>query len=71
MCELTGQLAACKVCTEENKRLRALAGMMATELSKWGWGDFHYGPQPQEQSVVAVLDEYRRVLQIDGVGGGL
>lgn len=23
MCELTGQLAACKVCTAENKRLRA------------------------------------------------
>lgn len=32
MCELTGQLAACKVCTEENKRLRALADALAEAL---------------------------------------
>lgn len=34
MCELTGQLAACKVCTEENKRLRDLAEMLAEAL-RW------------------------------------
>lgn len=53
----------------EIERLRKLATMMAEELSRWGWGDMHYGPQPQERSVVAVLDEYRRVLQIDGSAG--
>ncbi len=59
---------------EEVERLRSLAKAMAEELAKWGWGDMHYGPQPQERSVVAVLEEYRRVLQVDGYpiesGGG-
>lgn len=48
--------------------LENLAKTMAEELAKWGWGDMHYGPQPQEPRVVAVLEEYRRVLHIDGSG---
>ena len=30
------------------------------ELARWGWGDFHYGSQPQEKSVtdaLAVIDK--------------
>lgn len=54
-------------CAEKRiEDLEALAKTMALELAKWGWGDMHYGPQPQERSVVAVLEEYRRVLQTDG-----
>lgn len=54
---------------QENEELRYLATVMAQELAKWGWGDFHYGPQPQDRNVVAVLEEYRRVLRIDGFAG--
>lgn len=38
------------------------------ELSRWGWGDFHYGSFPQEKSVVdavALADGY---LNPEGTG---
>lgn len=56
---------------QENEELRYLATVMAQELAKWGWGDFHYGPQPQDRNVVAVLEEYRRVLHTDGSESGV
>ena len=36
------------------------------ELARWGWGDFHYGDQPQERSVVdaiAVADKALKAVQ--------
>lgn len=32
---------------------------LAAELAKWGWGDFHYGPQAQERSVADLVEEHR------------
>lgn len=34
----------------------------ANELTKHGWGDFHYGDQPQEASVVQVVEQARLLL---------
>lgn len=32
------------------------------QLSRWGWGDFHYGNQPQEQRVVDAVAKADQVL---------
>ena len=51
---------------------RSVADVLATELGRWGWGDMHYGDQPQERSVVDALAVYKSALiasaQIDGSG---
>lgn len=35
-----------------------VATILYEELKRWGWGDFHYGPQPQDPKVVATLKVY-------------
>lgn len=42
----------------EAERWRLIAGRLYEELKRWGWGDFHYGSQPQDSSVVAALKVY-------------
>ena len=44
---------------------RAVADILAEELAKWGWGDMHYGPQVQENSVVKALDVYHEAVKSD------
>lgn len=34
---------------------------VVTELAKHGWGDFHYGDQPQEPEIVAPIEEYEGI----------
>jgi hypothetical protein len=41
----------------ELKRLRDQKTRLRTELAKWGWGDMHYGDQPQDAAIVALLEE--------------
>jgi hypothetical protein len=36
----------------EVERLRAALIATRDELARWGWGDFHYGAQPQDKRVV-------------------
>lgn len=36
------------------------ADRLAAELAKHGWGDFHYGAQPQDPAIVALLNEHAR-----------
>lgn len=36
MCDLTGQLAACKICSAENKRLRAALREARDCIESWG-----------------------------------
>lgn len=31
--------------------------LLRTELAKHGWGDFHYGEQPQDPNIVRLLEE--------------
>jgi hypothetical protein len=50
-------------------RWRRVADVLAQELRRWGWGDFHYGPQnpSQEQRVLDVLAIYEQaVAETDG-----
>ena len=35
--------------------LRSVLAEAREELTRWGWGDFHYGNQPQEKSVVDMV----------------
>ena len=42
---------------------REVADVLAAELRKWGWGDMHYRPQGQEQSVVDALAVYEQALR--------
>lgn len=44
---------------------RDTADMLATELRKHGWGDFHYGDQPQDACVVTALRCYERAKAAD------
>lgn len=44
-----------------------VATTLYVELKRWGWGDFHYGPQDrQEVGVVAALRVYEDAARIDG-----
>ncbi len=45
-----------------------VATVLYNELKRWGWGDMHYGSQPQERSVVAALEVYEQALK--GAGDG-
>lgn len=40
-------------------RLRQAGDALAEELARWGWGDMHYGPSPQERSVIDALAAWR------------
>jgi hypothetical protein len=40
---------------DEVGRLRDALRAARAELDRWGWGDFHYGPQPRDGSVVRAL----------------
>lgn len=56
---------------QQVKDWREMAGALAEELRKWGWGDMHYGPQPQEPEVVAVIARYDALAaRHDGDGRG-
>lgn len=37
---------------------RDFADRLVAELKQHGWGDFHYGPQDQDPSIVALLREH-------------
>jgi hypothetical protein len=39
----------------ENERLRVSLANARAELSRWGWGDIHYGQHPQQASVVNAI----------------
>ena len=50
---------------------QAVATVLYAELSRWGFGDFHYGNTPRDPEVLAALavyDEALRNAQIDGYG---
>ena len=50
-------------CKAEIAKLRGALAAAREELTHWGWGDFHWGPQPQEKRVVdaiAAIDEALR-----------
>jgi len=47
---------------------RSLADRLAAELARHGWGDMHYGDQPQDRNVVRLLDEHKARRR--HVGGG-
>lgn len=32
------------------------------ELTRWGWGDMHYGPTPQERTVVDMVNRCNEAL---------
>lgn len=42
----------------EAAKWRRVADVLAGELARWGWGDHHYGDQPQATSVQAALAVY-------------
>lgn len=42
----------------EINRLEDFLGRVMEELDKHGWGDFHYGPQPQDPAIVKLKEEY-------------
>jgi hypothetical protein len=43
--------------------LRATLQATRDELNRWGHGDFHYGAQKQERSVVEAVERADRVLK--------
>jgi hypothetical protein len=45
-------------------RLRAALIATMDELDRWGWGDFHYGSQPQDQRVVDAVAKANAVLDV-------
>lgn len=51
----------------EAEKWKHVATVLAEELRRWGWGDFHYGDQPQERSVVEALAVYENADQYDGL----
>jgi hypothetical protein len=53
-----------EVCYRRIKQLETLADVLAEELKRWGWGDMHYGSQPQEKSVTDALSVYQRVRHV-------
>jgi hypothetical protein len=59
-----------EVCYRRIKELETLADVLAEELKRWGWGDMHYGTQPQEKSVSDALAVYQQVRHSDGEAGG-
>lgn len=66
-----GKAALCDRCTggwvpmqgAAVERLREVLQHVRDELNRWGHGDFHYGPQAQEQSVVNAVTMADRVLK--------
>lgn len=44
------------------QQLTAALEACADELDHWGWGDMHYGQQPQEQRVVKAVARARAAL---------
>jgi hypothetical protein len=49
---------------DEIDRLRDFTDRAVNELAKHGWGDFHYGPQPQKAEIVALVEEHSRLPHI-------
>lgn len=47
---------------ERLSEMRTVLQDARDELARWGWGDMHYGEQPQEQSVVDTLAKIDAVL---------
>ena len=45
---------------------RDFADRLAAELARHGWGDMHYGGQPQDRNVVRLLAEYKTRRRIGG-----
>lgn len=45
---------------------RDFADRMAAELARHGWGDMHYGDQPQDRNVVRLLAEHKTRRRIGG-----
>lgn len=68
MCELTGQLAACKVCTAENKRLRAALVEARADLADWAAYASEY--IQEKWDLKGDLARIDAVLGIDGVDHG-
>lgn len=48
--------------SDEDLGWKHVATVLYNELKRWGWGDFHYGSQPQEKSVVAALAVYEQAI---------
>lgn len=42
---------------QENERLVEFNYRLMAELAQHGWGDFHYGDQPQDPAIVRLLKE--------------
>lgn len=42
---------------DEIDLLRDRVARLRAELARWGWGDFHYGDQPQDRAIVALLED--------------
>jgi hypothetical protein len=40
------------------RKLRDLAALLAAEVDRWGYGDFHYGETPRDPGVLAALTAY-------------
>jgi len=58
--DLIHDLAAALRTTETQRdALREVGDAMAEELVQHGWGDFHYGDQPQDRSVVEAITRWR------------
>ena len=52
-----------QVCDQTIQRLREVLQATRDELDRWGWGDSHWGEQPQERSVVDAVALADRVLK--------
>ena len=52
-----------ELCDEMIARLREVLQATRDELNNWGHGDYHYGPQPQERSVVDAVALADRTLK--------
>jgi len=45
------------------QRLRGALAEVTAQLARWGWGDMHYGSQPQDPAVIAAMHHGLRVLR--------
>ena len=56
--------AALRSAADENDRLREALRITATELDRWGRGDFHYGNTPQDPTVRDTVARARAILAV-------
>ncbi len=59
--------------SEHEPNWQAVATVLYAELSRWGFGDFHYGDTPRDPDVLAALAVYDRALEearLDGSVAG-